>query len=236
MAVGFACVFLTACSAEVPTSTAQVVATPQLTASVNDYQAHIVPANMSVQEKKQRFQALVYPALDEVYAQLLIQYQQVTLAVESQQQTAEIIQLRKKYGVTDNQALLVAIKPHPKSIALAQAAMESAWATSRFFTEANNVFGIWSFNESDERIAAGQKRGDKTIWVKKYPTIKASVQDYYHLLAKRNAFAEFRALKMQTDDPFLLVGKLDKYSERGADYGAELSSMIRYNKFYNFDS
>ena len=92
----------------------------------------------------------------------------------------------------------MALKPHPKSIALAQAAMESSWATSRFFTEANNVFGVWSFNESEPRIAAGKKRGNKTIWVKKYHSIKASMQDYYRTLARGVAFSEFRKLKMET--------------------------------------
>lgn len=235
MAFTIAIVGLTACSAEAPAKPV-LQSKAQLVVSSQVYQAHVVPTDMTVQEKKQRFKALVYPALDEVYTELMVQYQQVVVAVELQQLNPAIIKLQKKYGVSDNQALLAAIKPHPKSIALAQAAMESAWATSRFFTEANNIFGVWSFDENEARIAAGQKRGDKTVWVKKYPSIKASVKDYYQLLAKRNAFAEFRALKMQTDDPFLLVGKLDNYSERGADYGKELSSMIRYNKFYNFDS
>ena len=40
---------------------------------------------------------------------------------------------------------------------------------------------------------------------------------------------------MKTDDPYKLVKKLDRYSEMGAKYGKELTSMIRYNKFYLYD-
>ncbi len=40
---------------------------------------------------------------------------------------------------------------------------------------------------------------------------------------------------MQTNDPYKLVKKLDRYSEIGAKYGKELTSMIKYNKFYLYD-
>jgi Bax protein len=129
----------------------------------------------------------------------------------------------------------MALKPHPRSITIAQAAMESAWATSRFFKEANNIFGVWSFNEDEPRIAALKKRGNKTIWVKKYSSVTASVRDYYYVMGRSVAFQEFRKLKMVTDDPLLLVKKLDRYSEKGAEYGHELTSMITFNKFYHYD-
>ena len=119
---------------------------------------------------------------------------------------------------------------------MAQAAMESSWATSRFFLEAKNVFGVWSFDEDEARIAAKQQRAGKTVWVKKYSSIDASIRDYYRTLARGDAFKEFRALKMKTSDPFLLVAKLDHYSEKGADYAKELSSIIRVNKFDAYDA
>lgn len=40
---------------------------------------------------------------------------------------------------------------------------------------------------------------------------------------------------MRSNDPYKLVKKLDKYSEKGAEYGKELKSMISYNRFYEFD-
>jgi Bax protein len=143
--------------------------------------------------------------------------------------------LKKEYRASNDKELLMALKPHPISITLAQAAMESSWATSRFFREANNIFGVWSFDENDDRIAAGEKRGDKTIWLKKYSTVKSSISDYYRTLARGRAFVEFRRLNLTTNDPYKLVKKLDKYSEKGALYGEELTSIIKFNKFYEHD-
>jgi len=199
------------------------------------YRAEIIPENMTVQEKKRRFRSLLVPAVETVYQELTEQYQLVKKLIASGENPEKITALKKHYKVRSNSDLLKAVKPHPKSIALAQAAMESAWGTSRFFREGKNIFGVWSFDKNEPRIAASKKRGNKTIWVKKYPTIKASISDYYRVLAKGNAFEEFRVLKMSNSDPYELVKKLDRYSEKGDEYGKELASMIRYNKFYLYD-
>lgn len=194
-----------------------------------------VPPAMTVQEKKARFQSIVLPAIDSVYAELMEQYQQADKLIESGD-GHKLADLKEKYQVTSNEGLLLALKPHPKSIALAQAAIESSWATSRFFREANNVFGVWSFDADEPRIAAGEQRGDKTVWLKKYPTVEASVKDYFRILAQGKAFNEFRKLKMKTSDPYALVTKLDKYSEKGTEYGKDLSAIIEFNKFFSHDS
>ncbi len=199
------------------------------------YKAGNVPKKMTVQEKKLRFRCLLQPAVEDVFSELTAQYNDVLKVINAGSDSEKIKQLKIKYKVESNKDLLKAIKPHPKSIAVAQAAMESAWGTSRFFREANNIFGVWSFNKNEPRIAAGKKRGNKTIWVKKYPSIKASIADYYLVLARGRAFSKFRDLKMTTTDPYKLVMKLNHYSERKAEYGKELSSMIRYNKFYMLD-
>ena len=191
---------------------------------------------MTVQEKKARFKKLIIPAIDTVYEKLMTRYQQVSESIKSGNITDEIEKLKVEYKATNNEELLMALKPHPKSIAIAQAAMESSWATSRFFNEAYNIFGVWSFDKDEPRIAALQKRGDKTIWVKKYSSVEASVSDYYRTLARGRAFKEFRQLKLQTDDPFALVKKLDRYSEKGAEYGDELTAIIKFNKFNAYDS
>ena len=141
-----------------------------------------------------------------------------------------------EYDVKNTKDLLLRIKPHPKSIAITQAAMESAWATSRFTKVANNLFGVWSFNKSEPRVAANGMRGDKTIYVKKYDSLTESVRDYYKVLSKGRAFGEFRALNMTSDDPYKLVKKLNKYSERRDKYVKELISVMKYNKFHKYDN
>jgi len=190
---------------------------------------------MTVQEKKARFISILLPVTQEVYGELLARYNDVSSQLKSGS-SDQYDDLKKEYSASSDEELLMALKPHPISVTLAQAAMESSWATSRFFREANNIFGVWSFDENDERIAAGEKRGDKTIWLKKYSSVKASISDYYRTLARGRAFVEFRRLNLSTSDPYKLVKTLDKYSEKGALYGEELTSIIKFNKFYKYDS
>jgi len=58
---------------------------------------------------------------------------------------------------------------------------------------------------------------------------------YYKILATGRAYVAFKDVKMANNDPYKLVKKLDKYSEKGAEYGKELAAMIKYNRFYKFD-
>lgn len=190
---------------------------------------------MTVQEKKTRFKSLIIPAVNTVYADLMKRYEDIKSILEKGQSNTNIEKLKTEYKASTNNELLMALKPHPKSIAIAQAAMESSWATSRFFRDAYNIFGVWSFDEDEPRIAALKKRGDKTIWLKKYSSVEDSIYDYYRTLARSHAFAEFRKTKMKTSDPFVLVTKLDRYSEKGSVYGEELTSIIKFNKFDHYD-
>lgn len=191
---------------------------------------------MTVQEKKARFLSLIVPAVNHVYADLMTQYEEIKVALEKGHSTAKIEKLKTEYKATTDAELLAALKPHPKSIAIAQAAMESSWATSRFFRKAYNIFGVWSFDEDEPRIAALEKRGDKTIWVKKYDSVEASVYDYYRTLGRSDAFTQFRKTRIKTEDPFILATKLDRYSEKGSLYGKELIAIIKFNKFTQFDN
>ena len=194
----------------------------------------IVP-RVSVPEKKLRFAEIIVSPVNTVYTDLLQQYRDITESIQTDPLDSKLSALKEEYRANDNRELLMALKPHPRSIAIAQAAMESSWATSRFFKEANNVFGVWSFSANEPRIPAGEKRGDKTIWIKKYSSIEDSVRDYYRTLARGSAYKEFRELKMVTDDPYQLVKKLDHYSEKGAEYGRELAEIIHFNKFNRYD-
>ena len=162
-------------------------------------------------------------------------YKRIEKNIKNPKYKKYISSLKKTYKVKTDEDLLKALKPHPRSIALAQAALESAWGTSNFYKNANNIFGVWSFNKDEPRIAASQKRGTKTIWLKKYKSIRASVKDYYIILSRSHAFVEFRELNMKTDDPYELVKKLTNYSEMKEKYTQELAEVIRYNKLYKYD-
>ncbi|MCA1797648.1 MAG: glucosaminidase domain-containing protein [Geobacteraceae bacterium] len=190
---------------------------------------------VSVSDKKRRFLDEMVPVVDKVHAELMQRYRNVKTWLDEDRKHNAIEELKREYKAETDAELLRALKPHPQSVALAQAAMESAWGTSRFFSEANNIFGVWSFNANEPRIAAGEQRGDKTIWVRKYDSLEDSVRDYYRLLGRSSAFKEFRELRMHSTDPHALVEKLHRYSEKKHAYGEELSAVIRYNKFTRFD-
>ncbi|QFR49485.1 hypothetical protein FJR48_06970 [Sulfurimonas lithotrophica] len=185
--------------------------------------------------KKQSFYKLVVPAVNKVYAELDYRYKTLKKNIDNNNTNSSVVlKYMKKYKAKNYKDLLKRVKPHPKSIAIAQAAMESGWATSRFTKVANNLFGIWSYNKNEPRIPASVKRVDKTVYVKKYPSLTDSIRDYYFVLATGYAYAEFRELKMKTDDPFKLVKKLDMYSEKRSKYSEELIKVIKYNKLYKY--
>jgi Bax protein len=124
---------------------------------------------------------------------------------------------------------------HPVSIILAQAAVESGWGTSRFFTEANNVFGVWSYNATDKRIKASEHRGSKAIYLKSYDQLCNSVYDYLITIARAPAYSGFRKARQETNDPYELIEHLSKYSEMRDLYVDMLRAVIRQNKLPKYD-
>ena len=202
-----------------------------------EYRVDIVPKNMSVKEKKKRFFTLVAPAVLRVYHELQKEFEDVRKTLLQGQITPKIDQLKKIYKVKTDKELLLALKPHPPSIALAQAAMESAWGTSRFFVEANNIFGMWANTDKVARIAASQKREDgRTIWLRKYASLEESVRSYYKTMGRNPAYKEFRDIRYKTNDPYEIVKKLNRYSEMGEEYTQKIASVIRYNKLQRYDT
>ena len=203
------------------------------------YRADIVPAHMSIKEKKRRFYALVVPPIQKVYKDLHFRYLSVKKLIDANISThgnGTLKFLKKRYNVHTDEELLKALKPHPPSIAIAQAAIESAWGTSRFFRQANNIFGMWNKNKNAKRIAASvQREGHFTVWLSKYDTLEASVVAYYFTLAKGKKYQLFRELRYYCDDIFAMITQLDQYSERGVAYTEEIASVIRHNNLQRYD-
>ncbi|WP_457750115.1 glucosaminidase domain-containing protein [Sulfurimonas sp.] len=197
----------------------------------------VVKKKMSIQEKKKKFIALLLPAIRKVNNELMQRYKRVASDIKNKKYTKEIQALKIKYNAKNDDDLLAKLKPHPISITLAQAAMESSWGTSRFFKEANNVFGMWSVNENEPRIAAGEKRGGKkTIWLRKFNTIEDAVRAYYEMLAEGKAYDEFRRLRLKYNDSYKITAGLDKYSEMKAAYTKVLNQVIRHNNFNQYNN
>lgn len=139
------------------------------------------------------------------------------------------------YGVDDPRGLPMRLRTHPTSIVLAQAALESGWGTSRFFLQANNVFGIWSFNPGEARIAAGETREGERVYLKRYRSLIGAVNDYFLTLGRGGPYDEFRIARRQGAQPLQLLDHLEAYSELGDEYVRRLRSMILHNKLQVWD-
>lgn len=123
----------------------------------------------------------------------------------------------------------------PETLVLVQAANESAWGTSRFATEALNLFGQWCFTEGCGLIP-GARGEEATHEVQKFDSINASIRSYLRNLNTHPAYFEMRQLRAQQRERNADIRALDltpgllSYSERGEAYVEELNAMIRVNR------
>ena len=130
--------------------------------------------------------------------------------------------------------LLLKVDVIPASIVLAQAANESAWGTSRFALEGNNVFGQWCFVEGCGIVPNRRVEG-ATHEVKSFDTIEDAIESYFLNINSHPLYIGFRQERArlrqlgQSLDPFLLVQELGRYSQRGENYIDEVQTMIRQN-------
>ena len=147
----------------------------------------------------------------------------------------------KQYGVKSNDfsTLKVRMDEIPVSLAIAQAAKETGWGTSRFAQEGNALFGQWTW--SGEGIKPAGADGDSKHKVAKFKVLKASVKAYQRNLNTHSGYKEFRRERaIQRDNEgklnsLLLVNYLDKYAETGVEYTKILKKIIEQNSLTEFD-
>jgi Bax protein len=145
-------------------------------------------------------------------------------------------EVRSRYKARNIDDLIDRLVALPNSVVLAQAAVETGWGESRFFIEASNLFGIWSYNEKESRIAAETNRGNKTIFLRSYDDMATSISDYFDVLARHHAYKSLRKARLNTSNPYTLVTHLRNYSERKEWYTRQLKRIIRQNKLTKYDS
>jgi Bax protein len=122
----------------------------------------------------------------------------------------------------------------PKSLALAQAAKESGWGTSRFARKANNFFGQWCFDPGCGMVPK-ERAGGASHEVRRFDTVSDSVASYIRNLNTHPGYRELRETRavLRSNERRLtglrLADELDRYSERGAQYVEEVKAMIRVN-------
>ena len=196
-------------------------------------------APLDVKVKKKKFFDLMLPAIM-ISKHKLARLRQRIIAFTRKKRHSKaerrwFTKQLKRFDADNYQQLLQRTEDHPVSIVLAQAAVESGWGDSRFFTEANNAFGVWSFNPDEPRVKAGENREGKEVYVKKYNSLIDSVDDYFLTIA-RGPYGRFRRARLQDDNPFRLISHLTRYSEQREEYVQRLREVIEKNDLQRYDS
>ncbi len=148
-----------------------------------------------------------------------------------------------RYGTApdDIETLLERIDIIPPSIAVAQAAIESGWATSRFAREGNALFGQYSYARRAEGIVPAERAPGETFKIRSFRQLRDAVRAYAHNLNTHYAYAEFRARRAAARragrplDGYELAGALTRYSVRGDEYVEDIRKVIRANDLAAFD-
>ena len=128
----------------------------------------------------------------------------------------------------------------PTSIAIAQAAKESGWGTSRFALEGNAMYGQWTWGQ--DGIEPSQKDNSKDHKILKFPMLQSSVKAYMKNLNTHRGYKEFRnnrsVLRKENKNisGLALVDYLYNYAQTGSEYVKILKKIITQNDLTDFDN
>ena len=147
----------------------------------------------------------------------------------------------KEYRIADQDLAKLKVRMDiiPVSIALAQAANESGWGTSRFALEGNALFGQWTW--SKKGILPKEQDPDQTHKIMQFQILKASVRAYKNNLNTHNAYKEFREVRarLRQDETQItgldLTKYLKNYASIGEKYVRILEDIIKNNSLTDFD-
>ncbi len=200
----------------------------------------------SVKLKKETFIQIVLPLIVAENEKILEDREKLKTLVGKKFTTdAEKQWLRQKlfeYKVKkqDLEELLLRMDMIPVSIALAQAAKESGWGTSRFALEGNAIFGQWTWD--GQGIAPLDRDGDKNHKILKFPILRASVKAYKNNLNTHKSYNKFRERRKQFRNKNKSIKGLDltdtlkNYAQTGSEYTKILNQIIKQNRLSDFET
>lgn len=201
-------------------------------------------------ERKEAFFSYFAPIMQEVNSDILAQRKEIEQRCdEGEDSYTAFSDLAETYRIDETaltdgaicDVLLNHIDIVPVSLALAQAANESAWGTSRFAQEGNNFFGQWCFKKGCG-IVPGSRDTGKSHEVATFDSPAESVESYMLNLNRHIAYEPLRDIRSRIrvrEEPITgikLTHGLNRYSERGEEYGEELRGMILYNKLNEYEN
>ena len=199
----------------------------------------------SVQLKKETFIKIVLPLIvaenekildDREKLKLLVE-KKFTSDLEKQWLRQKLLEYKVKKGNLDE--LMHRMDMIPVSIALAQAAKESGWGTSRFALEGNAIFGQWTWD--GQGIAPLKRDGDKNHKILKFPILRASVKAYKNNLNTHKSYLKFREKrkslrsKNKNITGLALTDTLKNYAQTGSEYTRILNQIITQNRLSDFE-
>jgi len=192
-----------------------------------------------LEARKILFIAKMLPLVAAENGRILAQRRTVEHTSSPTQRNALALAYGLKPGHASKNALLKRIDILPPSLVLAQAAIESAWGTSRFAREGNALFGERTFDPDAPGISPKRASGFK---VKSFATLQGSVRSYmrtlnthraYQALRERRAVLRAKGLALSGWD---LAHHLKAYSELGTDYISMITTTIEANRLGDFDT
>ena len=147
----------------------------------------------------------------------------------------------KQYGIPSKDLSILKIRMDevPVSLALAQAAKETGWGTSRFALEGNALFGQWTW--SGEGLKPKDSEKNEGHKVMKFNVLQASVRAYQRNINTHSTYKEFRKERAKLRDngkpldSIALSEFLNKYAETGEKYVEVLQQIIKQNNLKDFD-
>ena len=160
-----------------------------------------------------------------------------TTDLEKQWIRQKLLEYKVKKG--DLKELIVRMDIIPTSIALAQAAKESGWGTSRFALEGNAIFGQWTW--SGKGIAPLDRESNKNHKILKFPILRASVKAYQNNLNTHKSYQKFRQKRLNLRNKnkkvsgLELTETLNNYAQTGLEYTKILNQIIRQNRLTDFE-
>ena len=202
-------------------------------------------ALQSTKIKKETFIKIVLPLIvaenERILADrsklLLVSGKKFTTDSEKQWLRQKLLEYKVKKG--DLKELAKRMDIIPTSIALAQAAKESGWGTSRFALEGNAIFGQWTW--SGQGIAPLDRESNKNHKILKFPILRASVKAYQNNLNTHKSYSKFRQKRSVLRDKnkkikgLELTETLNNYAQTGSEYTKKLNQIIKQNRLMDFE-
>ena len=200
----------------------------------------------STQKKKDTFIKIVMPLILDENSKILEDRKKLFKILNKPSNTrGEKVWLKRRFNDykiknEDIAELKIRMDIVPTSVAIAQAAKESGWGTSRFALDGNAMFGQWTWGK--DGIEPSQKEKNTSHKILKFPMLRSSVNAYIKNLNTHRGYSEFRKKRseLRQNNKNLsgldLVEYLYNYAATGKEYVVILKKIIKQNQLTDFDS